>query len=489
MTPSPFHAIKRRSQGGLKPANGPPRRTPPSRAGHREIILSNYNIYCYADPIAPSWEQFGAATGPSAVDEVGQEAYLSVIGANSWGVILLGLVVANFGQAGTEPDRAAPVEPSSTRGMTAQVGVDSLEVWDAPREAAYGVGRLQRGDRVRVRGVVRGGWLAIEPPSWAICWVERGEVELGEEGVAKRDHRQEPPRAPSTAWVKEDGAVVRSGNPRARLPGPPRTRLAHGTMVRMVDRPSVSMRGSTVSQWHAVAPPEDLVYFIRAGGLEPVDEAGAGVCDLPHETVQVVYQPGEDKTKGTFKPRVDPSGLPREVAAELASIDAAHRAVVSRRGVSAWRFEAERARAQAILKRAGDGPGVREAVEARLERLDRDERAAAAARDFEATLAHMRKLDGEAAAAFRRLAATESTHPSAYTAAGFMKPSNQFRDGRKLYALIGTDGKTSAFLDLPPGLELEPILAAKVGVRGRAHFDQDLGVPLITVREVEPIGR
>ncbi len=406
-------------------------------------------------------------------------------------MVVLVLLLANFGQAGTEPGADSPGSTRWERGMSARVGVDSLEVWDAPRQPAYEVGRFAKGDRVRIRGVVRGGWLAIERPSWAICWVERGSLELGEEGVGDQDHRHEPAASPLTAWVKGDGAVVRSGNPRARLPGPPRTRLEAGTMTRLVDRPPVGMGRADAkraqSNWLAIAPPDDLVYFVRAAGLEPLGR------EKPRdEAVRVMYRPDDDPPRRpavAAKPIVDPPGLPAEVAAELKSLDRDHRAVVSQREVAAWRFEAERARSQAILKRAGDDPRVREAVSARLARLERDERSAAAAREVEATLAHMRRLDGEVDAAERKLAASAPKPARGYTAIGFMKPSNQFLEGRKLYALIGTDGKTTAFLDIPPGLEIEPITAGRVGVRGRSRFDEDLSVPLITVRELEPVAR
>ena len=58
-------------------------------------------------------------------------------------------------------------------------------------------------------------------------------------------------------------------------------------------------------------------------------------------------------------------------------------------------------------------------------------------------------------------------------------------DGHKVFALIGREGKTDAYLDIPPGLDPEPFLASRVGVRGQAHFSEDLGTRLITVRDME----
>ena len=37
-----------------------------------------------------------------------------------------------------------------------------------------------------------------------------------------------------------------------------------------------------------------------------------------------------------------------------------------------------------------------------------------------------------------------------------MQPSSQKIDGRKLFVLIGKNGGTVAYLDIPPGLDPEP---------------------------------
>ena len=49
-----------------------------------------------------------------------------------------------------------------------------------------------------------------------------------------------------------------------------------------------------------------------------------------------------------------------------------------------------------------------------------------------------------------------------------MQSSAQKVDGRKVFALVGKNGGTVAYLDFPPGLDPNPVLARKVGVaRGR----------------------
>ena len=57
---------------------------------------------------------------------------------------------------------------------------------------------------------------------------------------------------------------------------------------------------------------------------------------------------------------------------------------------------------------------------------------------------------------------------------GFIQPSVRKVDGHKVFALIGAQGSAIAYLDIPAGLDPEPDLARRVGVRGQAHFSEDL---------------
>jgi len=70
---------------------------------------------------------------------------------------------------------------------------------------------------------------------------------------------------------------------------------------------------------------------------------------------------------------------------------------------------------------------------------------------------------------------------------GYIQPSSRRSDGHKLFALIGGEGKTIAYLDIPPGLDPDPYLAQRVGVRGQSRFDEDLGTRLISVRDLEAL--
>ena len=141
---------------------------------------------------------------------------------------------------------------------------------------------------------------------------------------------------------------------------------------------------------------------------------------------------------------------------------------------------------QAILKKAGDDPAVDEAVRA-ASRLTRDEQAASDARTIESILIESHRRDQDVAVERRRVTAAARSHVRAYSARGFVQASTEIIDGRKLYVLIANDGSTVAYLDIPPGLDIDPLLAHRVGVRGAPHYNEDLGARLITVRDVEQL--
>jgi len=179
--------------------------------------------------------------------------------------------------------------------------------------------------------------------------------------------------------------------------------------------------------------------------------------------------------------------LPAALGAEIKTVDEMHRSIRTNEPIARWRFETVRSRYQVILKKAGNDPATEEAIRARLARVSRDEEAARAARTIETILAESHRRDSVVAQAKRRVAAAGRSQARAYSAVGYVQSSGQRLEGRKLYVLIGGDGSTLAYLDVPPGLDIDPLLARRVGVRGDPHFNEDLGSRLITVRDVETI--
>ena len=134
------------------------------------------------------------------------------------------ILIANSGQADS------PLEPKTDSRTTAAVearpqavatvGVEKLNVYDQPDEISYINDTLGVGDQVKVRGSVDGGWLAIDPPSSTICWIERTALDRsithsGPVGPPPVLTRSRGAFSKERAWVTASRAVVRSGNPRA----------------------------------------------------------------------------------------------------------------------------------------------------------------------------------------------------------------------------------------------------------------------------------
>jgi hypothetical protein len=179
--------------------------------------------------------------------------------------------------------------------------------------------------------------------------------------------------------------------------------------------------------------------------------------------------------------------LPGNLAAQIKDVDEIHRSMRQSQPIAQWQTATVRSRYQSILKSAGNDAAVEEAIRGRLASVTRDEQAAQAARTIESVLAESHRRDADVAAVKRRIAAAGRSHARGYSAVGYIQPSSEQVSGHKLFLLIGKDGSTIAYLDIPPGLDIEPLLAHRVGVRGEPHFSEDLGSRLITVRDVETL--
>jgi hypothetical protein len=251
-------------------------------------------------------------------------------------------------------------------------------------------------------------------------------------------------------------------------------------MVQLVDRPPVAVGpGAGAKVWLAIVPPPGMVCFARAAGTN-----WAAPSRQPAAETLASYQAVQGRPLAQAK---GAEALPPDIGAEIGQVEAMHRAILTNQPIEQWRFETVRARYQALLKRAGENPSVEEALRVRLAQVTRHEQAAESARTIQTILARSRRRDLEVAEVRQRLARTDRVHTRGYSAIGFIQPSSRMVEGRKLYALIGGDGSTLAYLDIPPGVDLDSLIARRVGVRGTTHFNEDIGARLVTVRDVEAI--
>jgi len=180
-----------------------------------------------------------------------------------------------------------------------------------------------------------------------------------------------------------------------------------------------------------------------------------------------------------------PASLPPDLAAEIAPIDASYRAVL-RQPLEQWRLGPIRESYKGLLERMTDA-NAQAALRARLERVGRHADAAESARAFQALLERSRRRDREVAAIRSRLVDDERRLARPYDAEGLMQPSARKINGQKVFALIGPEGTTQAYLEVPAGLDASPLLSRRVGVRGEIQYSDSLRARLISVRDLDPL--
>jgi hypothetical protein len=187
------------------------------------------------------------------------------------------------------------------------------------------------------------------------------------------------------------------------------------------------------------------------------------------------------------EPRPRARNRPHVIATEITSIDPAHRSQNVTQLTGGRKLQPVRDQSSSQLLRAKESPRDDEAIRVGRRRVTQAERATTAARTIEVILAKGHRRDREVAAIRKRIAAAARTHARGYQAVGFIQPSAQESEGRKLYVLVGTSGKTVAYLDLPPGLDPAALLTQRVGVRGMPHYSEDLGTRLVRVSAIESL--
>jgi hypothetical protein len=334
----------------------------------------------------------------------------------------------------------------------------ALDVFDEPDDAAVASGRLRRGDRVTVRDSDQPGWLAIDPPPGSFCWIEQSAISAAD--------------ASGRARVTASSALVRSGHPLARMPGAPRRELARGTVVQLLKYSPLDLgQGQQRRTWRAIAPPP--------GDVRHVLSAGVHIHKVPSP-----HPENEIRASYTPPPQAERPVAP-DVTDAIARIESVHRAAL-RAPVEQWRLDEVRQDYETLLKSVTEG-AAGGAIRARLEDVAREEAIARDVRQIETLLARSRRRDAVVALDQRRLVDAHRPQARPYDVAGLVQASSRKIEGRKVFALIGHDGATQAYLDIPPGIDVKGLMTHRVGVRGAVHYDESLRARVISVREIEAL--
>lgn len=334
-----------------------------------------------------------------------------------------------------------------------------VEVLDAPEPGALPTGVLGKGQKVVVVRDEPGGWLAIRPPAGSFSYIDRDAVAAGDDGQAR---------------VIAAEATVRPGRPGARLPGAGQAILERGAIVRLLDQPPLTAgSGPSARQWLAIEPPPGELRFVAADGVEVV-----GASRPPARPVDAL----DDDPAVSPSPPLDP--LLRE---EIRRAEALHRATVSL-PVAQWDLERVRSAYSDLLQRGTDD-ATRDYLRERLVRVERQADVARSASGFLTRLRVSRARDDDLRRFRQTLERVGGAAANRFVADGLLEPSSEELEGQRLYALIGKDGKLSAYLDLPAGLGVRPLIGRRVGVIGEARYLEALPVRLIAVSDLEPLDR
>jgi hypothetical protein len=351
-----------------------------------------------------------------------------------------------------------------------RVVADGLELFVEPDGASYSVGSLERDEIVRVLRPEPGGWLAVEPPEGAFVWVDEADLEVN-------DDRH--------ALVAVPQAATRAGRPGVRLPGPPLVVLSEGSSVTFLEVEPLSLRvRGRPRVFRAVAVPEGTAYYVRADGLRL---SGGATATRPAASSAAAPRSALPMALASVGPAIDATRLGASEAATLRAVEVEHRSVL-RQPIDRWQLERVRVGYQGLRDRAADGE-VGAALGARLALVARQDAAAKAARALDDRLGASRRLDEELGAAEKAIAASLPEPRVPFDAVGLVQPSSKLVDGNRVFALVGPDGRTTAYLRFPPGVLRDDNVAQRVGVRGSARYDETLQAQVIEVRELETLGR
>jgi hypothetical protein len=157
---------------------------------------------------------------------------------------------------------------------------------------------------------------------------------------------------------------------------------------------------------------------------------------------------------------------------------------VLREPIDAWQFDAIRRDYETLRDRTADA-SARSILDGRLERLGRQEQVARAARRFGKLARQARDRDQELSDELAT--ARETIADAPFDATGTLQVSSKEVGGQRVYALIGNDGLTSAYLLTPPAFPTRRYLTGQVGVRGKVQYDERLRARVIEITELESL--
>jgi hypothetical protein len=229
-----------------------------------------------------------------------------------------------------------------------------------------------------------------------------------------------------------------------------------------------------------IQPPKSLLENPLPEGLEAVPNEGRKQLLQPNESPAGKFNsmlPEQVK-----EPDSSPIALPSSADAALDTLESRYRVMMDQPLIS-WNFKPILNGCDEVRKRTLT-PEQAARLNAIRDRSQRQDDIGQSARKFWDSMRRSRASDP---AQNPDLEIIRASNTSRFDTSGLLLPSRRDLDGQLLYNLIGDGGNTIAYLKLPPAAPVEKWLGKKVGIRGRARFNEDLRARLVVVQDVELI--
>lgn len=185
-----------------------------------------------------------------------------------------------------------------------------------------------------------------------------------------------------------------------------------------------------------------------------------------------------------------------EFQMRLTALELAVSTVVAERP-NLWRFEPLEAEATQLLLLSSteqDRQAVRQLAE-RLEHFSdiahryRDNRTVLSKVDQPRTIEKSRPLSPSAQATSQSTVASSEVTPSQYDATGVLRPVVSKRPNAPKYALVDDRGRLTTFVTPTTGVDLEPLVGKRLGVRGNRGFIPEYQREHVTAERVATLDR
>lgn len=169
---------------------------------------------------------------------------------------------------------------------------------------------------------------------------------------------------------------------------------------------------------------------------------------------------------------------------EIERVDRAYWAMRRGSAIKAWELDRFRAAYEGLWQSSRAEP-ERRLLRRSLGQVASDDRLRATYLAFQEALARSRQRDVEIAEATRAVQSRLALNlPFSTAARGIYQRSDRLHQGRAVDVLVGSDGRPSAYLLVPIGMETQRFVSRRVLIDGEGGFDAELRARLIRVVEI-----